>query len=64
MTLWILLGADVLVLIGLAIKLRNQSPYSNTPVDPQTRSRLRMARSVLLAGLVVGSIVNALRLWG
>jgi hypothetical protein len=64
MAFWILIGADVLMFIGLTIKLRNRSPYSNVPLlDDQTRSRLRIGQFVLLAGFVCGLIGYAVRYW-
>jgi hypothetical protein len=63
MLVWILIGADVLMFIGLTIRLRNRSPYSNTPMDDQTRSRLRTGQFVLLAGLVCGYLGYAMHYW-
>jgi hypothetical protein len=63
MAFWILIAADVLMFIGLTIKLRNRSPYSNTPLDDQTRSRLRIGQFVLIAGFVCGWIGHAVRYW-
>jgi hypothetical protein len=64
MIFWILIVADALSLIGVVILLRTQSPYSNAPLNPQTRLRLRMARSVLLAGQVVAIVGLGLHYWG
>jgi hypothetical protein len=60
---WILIAADVLLTIGVTIRLRNRSPYSNTPLDDQTRSRLRIGQLVLIAGFVCGLIAYAMGYW-
>jgi hypothetical protein len=58
-----LIAADVLLLVGVTVGLRNRSPYSNTPVDDQTRSRLRIGQFVLIAGFVCSWISFAVRHW-
>lgn len=63
MALGFLIGAVVLQSIALAIGLRNRSPYRNTPVDDRTRSWLRIAQYVLIAGFICSWIGYALRYW-
>jgi hypothetical protein len=63
MALWLLIAAVVLEVLALTIGLRNRSPYRNTPVDDRTRSLLRIAQYVLVAGFVCSWIGYALRYW-
>ena len=62
-----LIVADVLLVIGLTLLLRNRSPYRRSslapPIDHQTQSRIRRARNIMFVGTACLVVYHALHWW-
>ena len=61
----LILGAAglVLLLIGTTIQFRNRSPYSNTPIDQESRKRIGVGASIALLGSLLSLLANGLNVF-
>ena len=52
-------GGLVLLVIGTTIQFRNRSPYSNTPIDQQSRKRFGVGAWIAALGSLLANMLIA-----
>ena len=56
-------GGLVLLVIGTSIQFRNRSPYSNTPIDEQSRKRFGVGPWIAALGFLLGLLAQLSAAW-